>query len=301
MRLFLTYGVRGYYVKAGDTSRTGVTGDYDIVSFSLTGEGSGTLVATTPTLPLSGGAEAKILGLQWYAMQVEVEKPTAVTYANYTYLSDKTVVLKATDQTAYAQWLGQWTVGEETWTVSQQLAGYAYTVTGVRGTTYPFTALYDAASNSFQLYEQEGVQKLEVNDGTAEAPNYVEYAVALSGNFTYGGKNYRWSQGALVATAQLEAGAATLTPCNVSATYGDYNGFTLYRVSSADGKYYTLASKFALPASISAASASAPAVNAAPRAFMPPVSEIGIDPVSESSSSVELSAKAPYTAVPMAF
>ena len=295
----MTYGVRGYYVKAGATSRTGVTGTYDIVSFSLTGEGSGTLLATTPTLAISGGAEAKMLGLQWYAKQVDATG--VLSYTNYTYLSDKTVVLKATDQTAYAQWLGQWTVGEETWTVSQQLAGYAYTVTGVRGTTYPFTALYDAASNSFQLYEQEGVQKLEVNYGTAEAPNYVESAVALSGNFTYNSTNYRNSLGALVATAQLESGAATLTPCNVSATYGDFNGFTLYVVSSADGKYYGWTSKFALPASISAASASAPAVNAAPRAFMPLVSERGMDPVSESSSSVELSGKAPYTAVPMAF
>ena len=241
----VSVGLRGYYLDG--TTVKGVNGSYSIATFDYRGKNS--CDVTTPTLTLSSGSEVTIVGFQWYANILEGSYAGyTLTYSNGTapISSDVTLDKIEADVEEYNKWIGNWNVGDEVWQISEDLEGYTYTVTGIKGYNIPFSAEFNSNDKSFVLVEQEGVATAALNDTTT-------VSIALYGNFTYNEKSYYYGDGMDIASATLSgAGTATLTGCNISATYGDFSGFSVYGEDIERGDLYNFGST-TLPQSISAA------------------------------------------------
>ena len=251
----LQVGIRGYYVNA--EKKSGVNGSYQM-SFRLTDEGSDQLAVSLPSLSLTSGAQVQIDGLQWYAVIMEGQYAgSSLTYTNPTSLLGKVLEKVPTDVVSYNKWIGSWNVGEDVWTVSADIEGYTYEVTGISGTSIPFAAQYDYESDSFVLSEQSGVATVSIDVSETEDPEYVEVDVALYGNILYQETVYYWGNGEKIAYASLSGNTATLTPLTPgTGAYGDFIGFTLYGVGE-DGTY-SLSEMFELPADVTAYSGGQP-------------------------------------------
>ena len=242
----LSVGLRGYYVNG--TSNAGVTGSYNIATFDYRGKDECTISQTT--LTLNSGSEVTIAGFQWYASILEgTYAGYTLTYSNVTPVEGLSLKKVDTDVDEYNKWIGTWNVGEEVWQVDSDIEGYIYSVKGIKGTGIPFSAEFNATDKAFVLVEQEGVATGQLNDTTT-------VSISLFGNFTYNETNYYYGGGLDIASATLSGTSATLAGCNISSTYGDFTGFTIYGEDVERGDIYNLGSTV-LPQSISAYTPSA--------------------------------------------
>ena len=237
----LSVGLRGYYING--SSNTGINGSYDIATFAYKGEDVCEISQTTVTV---SGTQRVIAGFQWYASILEGQYAGyALTYTNVTPVAGLSLVKVKADVGEYNKWIGSWNVGEEVWTVTKDIEGYTYTVTGIQETDIPFSASFDSDSKSFVLSEQADVANVALNDT-------LTVSISLFGNFTYNETNYYYGDGLDIASATLGAGnTATLTGLNISATYGDFTGFSVYGEQVGGDGFYNFGS-MTLPQAVSA-------------------------------------------------
>ncbi|MBQ3723003.1 MAG: hypothetical protein II851_04775 [Bacteroidales bacterium] len=157
------------------------------------------------------------------------------------------------DLEAYNKWLGNWTVGTDSWTIEKAEEGKTFTVTGICGTDIPYEARFNSSSNEFELYEQETDVVVEVSVGGTP----TQLVVCLFGEFVYSdGNTYYLGSGNKMASAALPAnGTTTLTPAPTG--YGmNFSEICTFGFDPSTGKVYGLTDGLALPASMSVASGS---------------------------------------------
>ena len=153
------------------------------------------------------------------------------------------------DMEAYNAWLGSWKFGDQTWTIETKEAGKTYSVNGIGGIDFPFSANFNASTKEFELHTQANVATIELTDDTGSA---FEAEMGLFGNIRYQGTVYYWGDDAKIASAALsESRTATLTPA-VCSSYGNFIGFTIYGETAETA--YALCDFIALPLDVKAAS-----------------------------------------------
>ena len=157
------------------------------------------------------------------------------------------------DMDAYNKWIGNWTVGTDSWSIQKAEEGRTFTVTGICGTDIPYEARFNITTNEFELYEQETDVTVEVSVGGVP----TELVVCLFGRFVYSdGNTYYSGSGLKMASASLPAnGSTTLNPGPTG--YGmDFSDICTFGVDPSNGKVYRITDVLALPVSMSVASGS---------------------------------------------
>ena len=155
--------------------------------------------------------------------------PIPASFEKYVPENDETPVVKA----AYADFIGTWTVGANTWVISQKEANATYNIVGLPDATLyePVTAVYDAENGTFYVMEQ---------DLSPWEDEGIKYRDNVSGVFVAGGTQYAYypingdTKNKIFTASKKESGnfVFDLGECE----YGDYVGIC-YSYIVTEGEY----------------------------------------------------------------
>lgn len=153
--------------------------------------------------------------------------PLPTVFEKFVPDTDDSAVKKA----AYNDFIGAWTVGAATWTISAKDVNSTYNIKGLPGFEYydQVVANYDATNGNFYIMEQD-LSPWTDNNGTAEdTSDDLDYQDVVSGVFASGAKEYAYypfnSDGAkakIVTVNMKESGNFAFVPG--SCPYGDFVG-----------------------------------------------------------------------------
>lgn len=144
-------------------------------------------------------------------------------------------VAAGTTSSGYEAWLGDWVTDGQAWTIEEDVPGETYAIYGINNyDTVPFHASY----NDGKLYFCEQMSGVE-------APGFPagnEYSIW--GMF---GGGYWGSIDRCVFIGTIDGNTATLTPCRINATNGNFTGFEVFISDGGDSGYYGNRVKYTLP------------------------------------------------------